>query len=59
MIIWGGVLYMTTDSWMGKDEGKTKILSALEGLGIALISWLILYTINPALVDFSNNTLLN
>lgn len=59
MIIWGGIMYMTTDAWAKKEEGKAKIISALEGLGIALISWLLLYTINPDLVDFSKNTLLN
>ncbi len=59
MIIWGGIMYMTTDSWEGKNDGKAKITNALWGLGLALISWLLLYTINPALVDFRNNTLLN
>jgi hypothetical protein len=59
MIIWGGILKMTTDSWNKQDEAKSKITNALYGLGIALISWLLLYTINPALVDFKNNTLLN
>jgi len=66
MIIWGGIIYMTTDSWNGKEDGKAKITNALYGLGLALISWLLLYTINPCLVDFSGkagcekaNTLLN
>jgi len=59
MIIWGGIMYMTTDSWSGKDEGKSKITNALYGLGLALVSWLLLYTINPDLVSFSKNTLLN
>ena len=58
MIIWGGIEYMTTDSWMGKDEGKTKITDALLGLGLALVSYLILYTINPALVTFTGNKFL-
>ncbi len=57
-IIWGGIEYMTTDSWSGKEDGRTKIWDALLGLGLALISWLILYTINPKLVTFSGNTLL-
>jgi hypothetical protein len=58
MIIWGGIMLMTTDSWEGKSEGKAKIQNALWGLGLALISWLLLYTINPDLVNFNNNTLL-
>ena len=52
MIVWGGVTYMTTDSWTGKDEGKKKVQEALYGLGLALVSYLILYTINPCTVDF-------
>jgi succinate dehydrogenase/fumarate reductase cytochrome b subunit len=61
MIIWGGIMYMTTDSWSGKEEGKTKITNALWGLGLALVSWLLLWTINPNLVNFggSNNALLS
>ena len=58
MIIWGGIEYMTTDSWSGKDDGKTRIRNALWGLGLALISYLILYTINPNLVDFKGNKFL-
>ena len=67
MIIWGGIEYMTTDSWEGKNDGKTRIQNALYGLGLALASYLILYTINPCLVQFvptpggctSTNTFLN
>jgi len=58
MIAWGGIQYMTTDSWSGKEDGKGKIENALYGLGLALISWLILYTINPTLVTFNNNSIL-
>ncbi|MBU6370740.1 MAG: hypothetical protein KGH93_00945 [Patescibacteria group bacterium] len=59
MIIWGGIEKMTTDSWQKKDEGQKRIENALWGLGLALVSWLILYIINPTLVTFSGNTLLN
>ena len=66
MIIWGGIIKMTTDSWTKKDDANSKIENALYGLGLALISWLILYTINPCLVQFvavsggctTNNTFL-
>jgi len=54
MIIWGGIEYMTTDSWTGKDDGKKRIQDALVGLGLALVSWLVLYTINPCLVNFGS-----
>jgi hypothetical protein len=58
MIAWGGIQYMTTDSWLGKQDGKSKVESALYGLALALISWLILYTINPNLVNFGSNTII-
>lgn len=58
MIILGGVQMMTTDSWEKHSEGKSRIENALWGLGLALVSWLILYTINPTLVTFNGNLLL-
>lgn len=57
MIAWGGIQYMTTDSWTGKEDGKGKVENAFYGLALALISWLILYTINPNLVSFRANTI--
>lgn len=56
MITYGGIQYMTTDSWTKKESGKETIKNALYGLGLALVSWLILYTINPCLVDFTGTT---
>ena len=35
-------------------ESNSMITSALFGLGLALVSWLILYTINPALVTLKS-----
>ncbi len=58
MIIYGGIIKMTTDSWEKADTAKTIIENALYGLGMALISWILLYTINPELVDFKYNTFL-
>jgi hypothetical protein len=55
MIIWGGIMYMTTDSWETKEDGKKKIQDALWGLGLALTSYLILYTINPCLVVWTSD----
>jgi len=52
MIIWGGVETMLSESVFGKDAGRQKIWDAVLGLGLALVSWLILYTINPNLVIF-------
>ncbi len=53
MIVWGGVEIMTTDSWTGKSSGKQKIQDAIWGLLLALVSWLILYTINPDILNWS------
>ena len=49
MIVIGGVQYMGTESVFGKTEAKGKILSAILGLLIALGSYAILRTIDPAL----------
>ncbi len=59
MIIFGGIEMMTSDSWTKHDDGRKKINDALLGLGLALISWLLLYIINPSLVLFNGNLLLN
>ena len=58
MIILGGIEYMTTDAWTKKEEGKQRIINALLGLGLALVSWLLLFIINPTLVTFCGNILL-
>lgn len=52
MIVIGGVEYMSTDAVSGKSEGKDKITQALYGLFLAIACWLILYTINPNLLNF-------
>jgi hypothetical protein len=52
MITIGGLQYMTTDSIYGKTEGRDKIQDAITGLLIALLIWLILFTINPNLLNF-------
>ncbi|MCR4311270.1 MAG: hypothetical protein NUV54_01745 [Candidatus Taylorbacteria bacterium] len=50
-IVWGGFTYLSTDSIMGKEEGKYYIQRALGGLVLALASYIILNTINSKLVD--------
>ncbi len=52
-IILAGIQYMSTDAWSGKNEAKGSILNALFGLLLAMSAWLILYTINPKLVNLS------
>ena len=50
MIVVGGIQYLSTDAWFDKKDGVARIKNALWGLGLAISSWLILYTINPHLV---------
>jgi hypothetical protein len=60
MIVIGGIQYMSTDAIYGKSEGKEKIKKALSGLLLAIMSWLILNTINPEILkikfDFKKTT---
>lgn len=55
MIIIGGVEYVTTDAIQGKSDGKARIQNALWGLVLVLVSWILLYTINPKLTVFDLN----
>lgn len=50
MIILGGITYLSTDAIGGKKDGKEMITNALGGLALAILSWLILNTINPTLL---------
>ena len=53
MITFGGITYMTTDAISGKTKGREYITNALWGLLLVIGAWVILYTINPQLIDFS------
>ena len=52
MIIKGGFEYMASSLPSGKESGKGTIMEAILGLVIALSAYLILYTINPDLLNF-------
>jgi hypothetical protein len=54
-IIWGGIQYMSTDAFQGKNDAKNTITNAIWGLLLAMTAWLIVYTINPKLVNFNLN----
>jgi hypothetical protein len=53
MIIIGGLQYMSTDAVTGKKEGIKKLQSAVGGFLLVISAWLILFTVNPELVNFS------
>lgn len=55
MIIWGGFEYMTSEVPFIKSDGKTKIQNAVTGLAMVLVSYLILVTIDPRLVNIYSN----
>jgi hypothetical protein len=57
MIVWGGIEYMTSDLASSKESGKKTITQAILGLLLALGAYLILYTINPDLLDVCLNKL--
>lgn len=55
MIIYGGIQYMSTDAFQGKSDAKDTISNALWGLLLTISAWLILFTVNPNLVNFNLN----
>ena len=59
MISFGGIRMATTDSVAATDEGKKMINAAFAGLFLALFSYVLLYTINPALVGNGSSDFLN
>lgn len=56
MIVIGGVEYIISGAnESSRSDAKKRINNAISGLVLALVSYLVLYTINPSLVDFKNN----
>jgi hypothetical protein len=53
MIIYGGIIYMSTDAFNQKNEARGIIENAIWGLLLAISSWLILNTINPELLNMN------
>ncbi len=56
MIVYGGILYMSTDAIYNKTEGKTIIIRTLWGLLLIIGSYVILNTINPTLLSLSGTS---
>ena len=55
MIVIGGIQYMSSDALSGKEDGKTRIWNAVKGLVLVIGAWLILYTVNPNLLNLNLN----
>ncbi len=51
-IVIGGFQYVTAATLGGKSSGRDTIQNALIGLGLAISSYLILNSLNPALLNF-------
>ncbi len=56
-IMYGGVLYMTTEAFTGKSEAKTIIRDAVLGLFMTLGSFVFLRTIDPEIVNLAKDPL--
>lgn len=56
MIIYGGIQYMSTDAFQGKNDAKDTIWNAILGLTLAIAAWVILFTIYP---DTEKNPFVN
>jgi hypothetical protein len=54
MFTWAGIEYIVSEAMDSKADGKKRMTNALIGLGIALASYILLYTINPDLLKFTN-----
>jgi hypothetical protein len=54
MFTWAGIEYVVSESMNSKADGKARMTAALTGLAIALVSYILLYTINPDLLKFSD-----
>lgn len=52
VITFGGVMYATSDAISGKSQGKEYIQNALWGLLLVISSYVILYTLNPKILNF-------
>lgn len=53
LLVFGGISYMTSEIVTKKFNARERIVAAFYGLGLLLISYLILFTINPKLVSSS------
>ena len=54
MFTWAGIEYVVSESMNTKTDAKKRIMASLTGLAIALVSFILLQTINPALVNLKD-----
>jgi hypothetical protein len=56
-VAYGGFKYTTSGGGSGVSDAKAWIFAGLSGVVLLICSWLILYTINPALVSYKEPSL--
>jgi amino acid transporter len=54
MFTWAGIEYIVSESMNTKEDAKKRINAALIGLAIALVSYILLNTINPDLLKLQD-----
>lgn len=52
-LVYAGYLYTSSDIWGKKSQAKEVIQNAIVGLVMLLSVWLVLYTINPDLLNLN------
>ena len=54
MFTWAGIEYIVSEAMNTKADAKKRMQAALIGLAIALVSYILLNTINPDLLKLQN-----
>lgn len=52
-LVWGGFQYLSTDAVQKKSEGRARLMHSIQGLVLVIAAWLILFTINPKLLNIN------
>ena len=53
LLVWGGIAYILSGGGVEVSDAKRRIMAALYGFLILVGAWLMLYTINPTLLNFN------
>jgi hypothetical protein len=53
LLVWGGIMYILSGGGVEMGEAKKRIWAALYGFLILVGAWIMLYTINPTLLNFN------
>ena len=56
-LVYAGISYILSEAFETKGEAKKRMQAAIFGLIILLGAWLMLYTVNPTLLNFNLNSI--